>query len=40
MFCVDQSQFVGDKLVKIEAVEVSNHTVIIIAETTQLGVYK
>ena len=36
----DNVQFVGDKLVKIEAAEISNHTVIIIAETSQLGVYK
>ena len=33
-------QFVGDKLVKIEAASLANHTVVIIAETTQLGVYK
>ena len=33
-------QFVADQLVKIEAATLSNHTVLIIAETAQLGVYK
>ena len=33
-------QFVADQLVKIEAATLSNHTVLIIAETKQLGVYK
>jgi len=36
----DTVQFVGDKLVKMEAATISKHTVVIIAETNRLGVYK